>query len=644
MERPKVLCIDDSPDVCVLVQRLLSPRCTVLAAGDGLQGIELAVDATPDLVLVDLQLPQLTGFEVATRLKSLMPEMPIIALTADVSTNVRERVLASGCDGYMAKPIDPDEFYNQIQAYLAGEREELEDDSFVQEYQQTLVARLEEKVRELTQALQENTELNERNLELLEEARRQTKLLEAGAKVARSITSILDLETLLSTTVDVISAEFDVYYVGIFLTDETNAGLELHAGSGTAGAAMLLEGYKIDIGADSPVGHATRQHSAIVTTGLDGGAEYLTNPHLPDTRSEMALPLMVGDNLIGALTVQSIEEQAFSEEDTTAFQSMADQLAIAINNATLLKELEAAHQQLVQTKTFQVIATATGEAIHWVGNKAAPIPGSVDRITDDMTRFLLLADIVLADALPELREHKLAQILTETAREIRNRRPSAEKAVAELAVQPLNRLRKMLNIESIFEDLEIIENSAWAILNIKEHLIGPARQQEPEVVSLSELLTESIGSMGIPKGAVRTLFAEDLLPVRADRFQLDRVFVNLIKNAMEAMEHLEDKKLFIWARPADEEGFVVIDVIDNGDGIPAEQLDKIWMAFYTTKGNRGGTGLGLPACAQIIGQLDGKITVDSEIGLGTTFSVFLPAVKETENVALEAAGRVDVDS
>ena len=149
--------------------------------------------------------------------------------------------------------------------------------------------------------------------------------------------------------------------------------------------------------------------------------------------------------------------------------------------------------------------------------------------------------------------------------------------------------------------------------------------------------------MGIPKDSVRTLFAEDLLPVRADRFQLDRVFVNLMKNAMEAMEHLEEKKLFIWARPADEEGFVVVDVIDNGVGIPPEQLDKIWMAFYTTKGGRGGTGLGLAACAQIVGQLNGKITVDSEPGLGTTFSVFLPAVQETENLVLESAGQVDVD-
>jgi two-component system NtrC family sensor kinase len=183
----------------------------------------------------------------------------------------------------------------------------------------------------------------------------------------------------------------------------------------------------------------------------------------------------------------------------------------------------------------------------------------------------------------------------------------------------------MLSVESIFEDLEIIEGSARAILNIKEDLIGPARKRRKrEIIDVEELLTETIRSMGIPDEVARTLFAEDLPAVQGDRAQLDRVFVNLIKNAMEAMDGVEDKRLFVWGREADEPGFVVVDVTDSGHGIPPEIMDKIWMAFYTTKGDRGGTGLGLAACAQIIGQSGGKISVDSEVGVGTTFSVLLP--------------------
>jgi signal transduction histidine kinase/DNA-binding response OmpR family regulator len=625
-DRPKVLCIDDTPQVRLLVRRLLSHRYQVLEADDGLQGIEVAVDVQPDLILLDIHMPDLTGYEVATRLKSLMPQVPIVALTADVTANARERALAAGCDGYLSKPVDPDGFEYHVEAFLAGEREELGDESYRQAYLQTLVARLENKVRELTQALQRNAELNEQNLQLLEQAQRQARLLEVGAKVGRSITSILDLDTLLSATVDVIGDAFGFYYAGVFLIDETGEWAVLHAGRGEAGAAMVAEGHKLKVGGHSMIGVATDQRKARIA--LDVGEEpvYFKNPHLPHTRSEMALPLVVGDEVIGALTVQSVEEAAFGDDDVTALQAMADQLAVAINNAQLLQELEAAHGELVRAKTFEAIATATGEAIHWVGNKAAPIPGSVARIIEDFVRYMALANALLAEAPPELREHKFAQLLSEASEEIASRGSFLEDIQADMDAWPLKRLRKMLSVASIFEDLEIVENSARAILNIKEDLVGPARRPKREFISLADLLKETVASMGIPEDVVGTLFSDDLPPVRADRAQLSRVFVNLIKNAMEAMQEAQDRRLFIWARRADEPGFVVVDVTDSGVGIPPDQMDKIWVAFYTTKGDRGGTGLGLPACVQIIGELGGKITVESEVGVGTTFSVLLPAV------------------
>ena len=645
-DRPQILCIDDTPEVRVLFRRLLSHRYVILEAADGLQGIEVAMAERPDLVLVDLHMPHLTGYEVATRLKSLMPKVPIIALTADVTANVRERALAAGCDGYLSKPIDPDEFENQIQAFLAGRRDELDDDSYRQAYQQTLVARLEGKVREITQVLRRNTELNEQNLQLLEQAQRRAQLLEAGAKVGRSITSILHLDRLLEATVDVICDEFGFYYAGVFLIDETgetSARLRrersversvepwavLRAGRGKAGAAMLAEGHRLKVGGLSMIGTAIKQRKACIA--LDVGEEpvHFKNPHLPHTRSEMALPLIAGDEVIGAVTVQSVEEAAFSDDDVTALQAMADQLAVAISNAQLLKELEAAHDELVRAKTFEAIATATGEAVHWVGNKAAPIPGSVARITEDVVRYMVMISALLAEAPPGLREHKFAQLLAEATGKVASRDGFMGGVQAELEAQPLERLRRMLSVESIFEDLEIIEGSARAILNIKEGLIGPARRREDEIISLADLLKEAVASIGVPDGVVRTLFSDDLLPVLADRAQLNRVFVNLVKNAMEAMHEVEDKRLFIQARQADEPGFVVVDVTDIGVGIPPDQIDKIWVAFYTTKGDRGGTGLGLPACAQIVGQLGGKITVESGVGVGTTFSVFLPAAEES---------------
>jgi CheY-like chemotaxis protein len=128
----KILCIDDTAHVRQLVQRLLSADYAILEADDGLQGIDLAEAERPDLVLVDLHMPGLTGYEVATRIKTILPGSPVIALSADATDHVRERALASGCDGYLSKPIDPDRFVERVEAYLSGEREFLEDDSFRQ--------------------------------------------------------------------------------------------------------------------------------------------------------------------------------------------------------------------------------------------------------------------------------------------------------------------------------------------------------------------------------------------------------------------------------------------------------------------------------------------------------------------------------
>jgi signal transduction histidine kinase len=146
-------------------------------------------------------------------------------------------------------------------------------------------------------------------------------------------------------------------------------------------------------------------------------------------------------------------------------------------------------------------------------------------------------------------------------------------------------------------------------------------------LALPDVLNETIAAMGIQGDVVRPLYAENLSPVLADRAQLNRVFTNMIKNAMEAMQNMKEKALLVWARPADEPGFVVVDIVDNGEGIPPDQMDKIWMAFYTTKGDRGGTGLGLPACAQIIGELGGRILVESDLGFGSTFSIVLPVAE-----------------
>ena len=167
------------------------------------------------------------------------------------------------------------------------------------------------------------------------------------------MTSILNLDELLPKTVDIICDAYGFYYAGVFLIDDAGQWAVLRAGRGEAGAAMVAEGHKLAVGGHSMIGAATGLREARIALDVGEEAVFFKNPHLPHTRSEMSLPLVVGDDVLGAVTVQSVEESAFSDDDITTLQTMADHLAVAIRNAHLLKELERAHAELLRTKTYE---------------------------------------------------------------------------------------------------------------------------------------------------------------------------------------------------------------------------------------------------------------------------------------------------
>jgi signal transduction histidine kinase len=117
----------------------------------------------------------------------------------------------------------------------------------------------------------------------------------------------------------------------------------------------------------------------------------------------------------------------------------------------------------------------------------------------------------------------------------------------------------------------------------------------------------------------------NLPPVLGDPHQVDQIFNNLIKNAWEALDGNPAPSITVGARKDSDPRYVLISIQDNGPGIPPEVQEKIWVSFFTTKGGRGGTGLGLSACMEIVRQNGGRIWVESQAGKGATFFVLLPA-------------------
>lgn len=185
------------------------------------------------------------------------------------------------------------------------------------------------------------------NLQLLQVQQQRALELQTAAEVSRAASSILDPEELLPRTVELIQERFNLYYAGIFLVDDRNEWAVLQAGSGEAGRIQIEQNHRLQIGGQSMIGRCVATGEPQISFDLGAGPEaYFKNPVLPDTRSEMALPLISRGRRIGAMTIQSTEPAAFSDENITTLQTMADQLANAIENARLFAQAQLQNDEL----------------------------------------------------------------------------------------------------------------------------------------------------------------------------------------------------------------------------------------------------------------------------------------------------------
>ena len=181
---------------------------------------------------------------------------------------------------------------------------------------------------------------------LLAQNEQRAQRLQTAAEVSRAASSIVDQDTLLFQTVELIKERFALYYVGIFLLDDSKRWAVLRAGTGQAGRDMLDQGHRLEVGQASMIGTSVATGAAVIRLDVGAAAGRFNNPHLPKTRSEMALPLTSRSVVIGSMTIQSSEIAAYSKSDITILQTMADQLANAIVNARVIAESEARYEEV----------------------------------------------------------------------------------------------------------------------------------------------------------------------------------------------------------------------------------------------------------------------------------------------------------
>ncbi len=241
-------------------------------------------------------------------------------------------------------------------------------------------------------------------LELENIVDKQVLQLKAAAVVAREAATNRDLLDLLSDTVDLISEQFGFYHAGIFMIDDSGEYAILQAASSNGGKRMLERHHKLKVGEVGIVGYVAGRGEARLALDVGTDVVFFNNPDLPQTRSEVALPLSARGEVIGVLDIQSTQANAFSQEDVAILQTLADQIALAIDNTRLLAESQQALLELYHLYEIQV-----GQAWHELlsHNKYAykfdPYnTWSVDQqtpliVTDEADPYTLNIPIVLRD-------------------------------------------------------------------------------------------------------------------------------------------------------------------------------------------------------------------------------------------------------
>ena len=417
-------------------------------------------------------------------------------------------------------------------------------------------------------------------------AREMEVVAQVGAEVARA----LDVQNLLWDVCDLTKERFELYHAHVYLLDRDRDRLTLAAGAGEVGRSMVERGHSIALNRrNSVVARAAMDQVGVISNDVTADSTFLPNPLLFDTRSELAVPIIVGTEVLGVLDIQSDEPNQFTDEDVKIQEVLADQIGVALENARLYEEtLEQAQRE----------------------REAADRLREVDRLK--------------------------SQFLANMSHELRT---------------PLNSIIGYSEVlldgvdgeltEDAVEDIEAIYGSGKHLLSIINEILDLAKIEAGEMkldrkeMSIIDLISEVVKSGQIllkNKPVVLEMVQEREIPmVYADVIRLRQIIWNLVSNAV---KFTESGSVRVHINQT-EDKMALVTVRDTGIGMTQEGLSVIFERFSQVDGSStrraGGTGLGLTITKQLIEMHGGTIEVDSELGVGSTFWFTVPLViSETE--------------
>jgi len=417
---------------------------------------------------------------------------------------------------------------------------------------------------------------------LLRQAQRRALELQTASEIARDTTSTLSLDLLLNRIVNMLSERFSFYHVSIFLLDDSGANAVIRESTGEAGQQLKRQGHKLAVGSRSVIGTVTVTGESYILNDTVHSNMYFPNPLLPDTHSEMGVPLKISNKVIGVLDLQSRSVNAFSQDDVAVLQILADQIAIAIENARAYE----------------------------LSQKAIADMKEVDRVKNQF----------LANMSHELRT-PLNSII------------GFSRVILKGIDGPINDTQK--------QDLSAIYNSGQHLLSLINDILDLSKIEAGKMelaftdVNLADMVNSVMSTAtGLVKDKPIKLIAkvpESLPPVRADQTRVRQVMINFLSNAAKFTEEGNIViEISLVTAPKTQKAEVMCTVTDSGPGIAPQDQGKLFLPFSQVDDSptrkTGGTGLGLSICRSLIEMHGGRIgLLRSEVGVGSTFFFTLPA-------------------